>query len=88
MPVRRRLRSTPGPRRPAPALDVRGERCTVRIWKDTCAADDQGDEAAAWFSAVVGRPLRLVRFPDDGVREDRNSNHLRWQAWFAERALC
>ncbi|MGE0582211.1 MAG: MOSC domain-containing protein [Steroidobacteraceae bacterium] len=49
-------------------LAARGERCTVRIWKDTCAADDQGDEAAAWFSSAVGRPLRLVRFPDDGVR--------------------
>lgn len=47
---------------------IRGERRTVRVWKDTCDADDQGDAAAEWFAAIVGRPLRLVRFAADGVR--------------------
>ncbi|MBV6425015.1 MAG: putative protein YcbX [Steroidobacteraceae bacterium] len=49
-------------------LSYRGERRTVRIWKDTCAADDMGDAAADWLTAVGGRPLRLVRFAADGVR--------------------
>lgn len=49
-------------------LAGRGERRLVRVWSDSCEAEDQGDEAAAWFSEIVGRPLRLVRFPDDGVR--------------------
>lgn len=49
-------------------LGFRGARRRVRVWKDSCAADDMGDEAAAWLSALVGRPLRLVRFAADGVR--------------------
>lgn len=49
-------------------LATRGARRAVRIWNDTCAADDQGDAAAEWISALVGRPLRLVRFAPDGVR--------------------
>lgn len=49
-------------------LSLRGERRTVRIWKDSCDADDMGDEAGAWFSAILGRPLRLVRFAAGGVR--------------------
>jgi len=35
----------------------------VRIWKDSCAALDQGDAAAAWVSAVLGEPVRIVRMP-------------------------
>ena len=50
------------------SLATRGARRTVRVWNDTCEADDQGDAAAKWISAVVGRPLRLVRFAADGVR--------------------
>ncbi len=49
-------------------LACRGERRRVRVWKDECAADDQGDEAAAWLAAIVGRPLRLMRFAVDGER--------------------
>ena len=47
---------------------AQGNRCTVRVWKDVCEAVDEGDEAAEWFSALIGRPLRLVRFASDGVR--------------------
>jgi uncharacterized protein YcbX len=39
-----------------------GVGCRVRVWKDECAAFDEGDEAAAWLAQVLGRPCRLVRF--------------------------
>lgn len=41
---------------------------TVRIWDDTVDAADCGDAAAAWFSAALGTPCRLVRFHRDAVR--------------------
>ena len=34
----------------------------VKLWNHACLAIDEGDEAAAWFSAFLGRALRLVRF--------------------------
>jgi uncharacterized protein YcbX len=34
----------------------------VQVWNHECLAIDEGEEAAAWFSAFLGRPLRLVRF--------------------------
>lgn len=49
-------------------LDRHGERRTVQVWKDFCEAEDAGDEAASWIAAIVGRPLRLVRFAMDAVR--------------------
>lgn len=42
-------------------LEPQGAPRTVRIWKDTCDGLDQGDEAAAWVSAIVGEPVRVVR---------------------------
>ncbi|MEU7478269.1 MOSC N-terminal beta barrel domain-containing protein [Lentzea sp. NPDC042327] len=38
----------------------------VEKWPDT--GIDQGDEAAAWLSEVVGKPVRLVREPDRAAR--------------------
>jgi len=35
----------------------------VTIWRDTVAAHDGGDEAAAWLTAFLGRPCRLVQMP-------------------------
>ncbi len=40
----------------------------VSVWKWNGLAEDKGDEAAAWLSHFAKRPLRLVRFPDEGVR--------------------
>ncbi|GAB3462074.1 MOSC N-terminal beta barrel domain-containing protein [Massilia terrae] len=40
----------------------------VRIWDDVVPAADCGDQAAAWFSAVLDSPCRLVRFRRDVVR--------------------
>jgi uncharacterized protein YcbX len=34
----------------------------VKVWTHECSALDEGDAAATWFSAYLGRPLRLVRF--------------------------
>lgn len=50
------------PRRPA-----RGERTTVSVWRSECDAlvEPQG---SAWFSRLLGRPLRLVYMPDDVER--------------------
>lgn len=50
------FRSEPGPRR------------SVRIWRDTCPAWDQGEAAARWFSRFLGAAVRLVRFPADHWR--------------------
>lgn len=36
---------------------------SVRTWSGTSV--DQGDEAAAWFSSLLGSPSRLVYMPDD-----------------------
>lgn len=40
----------------------------VRIWDDAVTGGDCGDAAAAWFSRVLGSPVRLVRFRRDVVR--------------------
>jgi uncharacterized protein YcbX len=48
--------------------DVRGRRRTVEVWGDRVAAVDEGEEAAAWFSRVVGQPVRLVSIADDFSR--------------------
>ena len=45
---------------PLAGRDLR--RCRVRIWSDDCDAFDEGSVAAAWLSAFLGRPARLVRF--------------------------
>jgi uncharacterized protein YcbX len=52
-------------------LAPRGPGRPVRIWKDDCEGLDQGDEAAAWVSAVIGEPVRLVRTP---ATPDRRAN--------------
>ena len=40
----------------------------VRVWNFEGPAEDEGDAAAAWFSAVVERPVRLVRMPEKHAR--------------------
>ena len=45
------------------ASNLRPQACaprSVAIWKDTVIADDCGDEPAAWLSAFLGLPCRLV----------------------------
>ncbi len=43
-------------------LSRQGQRRAVSIWRDHCEAFDEGDEAAAWLYAFLGRACRLVRF--------------------------
>ncbi|RPH45240.1 MAG: MOSC domain-containing protein [Burkholderiales bacterium] len=48
-----------------PALQVAGtggERRSTFCWDDRCAGFDEGPEARAWFSELLGRPVRLLRF--------------------------
>ena len=40
----------------------------VRVWNDTVEARDCGDDAAAWISAALERPARLVHIPDEAIR--------------------
>jgi uncharacterized protein len=42
-------------------LEPQGSGRPVRIFKDSCEGLDQGDAAAAWVSAVLGEPVRVVR---------------------------
>lgn len=46
-------------------------RRTVAIWSDQLAALDAGEAPAAWFSGLVGAPVRLARFDD---RETRHAD--------------
>lgn len=38
----------------------------VEIWGKRGEAEDAGDESASWFSQLLGRPCRLVAFPERG----------------------
>jgi len=40
---------------------AQGSRC-VTVWRSDVLGFDAGDAAAEWLAAVLGRPLRLVRF--------------------------
>jgi uncharacterized protein YcbX len=51
----------PFDRRPGPTV-------RVRVWKDDCAAVDEGREAAEFFSSHLGCPARLVRLADQDAR--------------------
>lgn len=43
-------------------VDPSGTPRRVGIWRSEVLATDQGDAAAQWFSAALGRPVRLVHF--------------------------
>ncbi|MBC3476775.1 MOSC domain-containing protein [Pseudomonas taiwanensis] len=44
--------------------DLRG----VTIWRDTLRVPDAGDEAAAWLSQMLAKPVRLVYCPPQRAR--------------------
>lgn len=44
------------------ARDEDGPTVSVKIWDDIVQATDCGDLAAAWFTTLLGRVSRLVRF--------------------------
>ena len=45
-----------------------GSRRRAVVWDHEAEALDQGDHAAQWFSEVLKRPVRLVRWADDQIR--------------------
>jgi hypothetical protein len=51
-----------------PAHQETGTTRRVQVWDDTVDAIDAGDDAARWFTAMMDRPCRLVRMPDDAQR--------------------
>jgi uncharacterized protein len=53
---------SPGRPRLTVPLGLPGATRQVTVWNDVVAASDQGDEASAWLSSTLQRPLRLVRF--------------------------
>ncbi|MGE3276578.1 MAG: MOSC domain-containing protein [Vicinamibacterales bacterium] len=59
-----------------------GPRVPVQVWQSRTDGIDQGDDAAAWASAVLGRErpahYRLVRMADDGTRRPK-----RGESWLA-----
>ena len=44
------------------------ERRQITVWRYQGDAQDEGEEAAGWFSTYLGIPARLVRMPDDVKR--------------------
>ncbi len=62
-----------GGQRFLPKVGVQNHKVTVTVWNDSCEAFDQGDAWAAWFSAFLGKPARLVYTPPEIERRiDRN----------------
>ena len=60
------------PDMPVLELGVEGDDAAQRevtVWRFTGPADECGDDAARWVSAVLGRPCRLVRFARNARRE-------------------
>lgn len=55
-------------------LDLTGPEVEVTIWRDKAAAFDAGDEAAAWLTAHLGKPARLVRFD----KRHKRASDLNW----------
>ena len=51
-----------------PRSHAEGTPTEVVVWKDRCAAFDEGAAAADWLTRLLGKPLRLVRFDPHHVR--------------------
>lgn len=45
-----------------PLADPTGARTRVRVWDWEGSGLDEGEEAAAWLTELLGKPARLVRF--------------------------
>jgi uncharacterized protein YcbX len=50
------------------ARSTGGATLTVQVWEDQVLASDCGQQAADWFSAVLGVPCRLARFHPQAER--------------------
>jgi hypothetical protein len=56
--------------------DTAGNRIPVSVWGWEGEAVDQGDEAAQWGEAVLGRPVRLVAISDESPRYVEDNPYL------------
>jgi uncharacterized protein len=54
---------------PAPAEDRGAEMLWVSVWQSKVRAAAAGDQADAWFSRFLGRPVRLVHLDDPTRRQ-------------------
>jgi uncharacterized protein YcbX len=54
----------------------RVELCDIRVWASEVAASPASEKAHAWFSKVVGKPVRLV-YLDDPTRRRPNPRYSR-----------
>jgi uncharacterized protein YcbX len=61
------------------ALDRVEAPTRATVWNDEVAAYDMGDLCAQWFSDLLGRPLRLVRFDP----EQKRLSDRRWTGTLA-----
>ena len=61
--------SAPGARPLEVTFQRAGTPAEVVVWRDHCHARDEGDGAARWLAAYLGRPLRLVRFDETHRRQ-------------------
>lgn len=48
--------------------NTEAKKISVQIWETEVIADDAGEEAAIWFSKVLGTTCRLVRFSSQAQR--------------------
>ncbi len=53
----------------AVSLGQRGTPYTIRIFRDTCEAVDQGEAVAEWFSTYLNTPCRVVAMAPDYARQ-------------------
>ncbi|ETX08879.1 MAG: hypothetical protein ETSY2_02800 [Candidatus Entotheonella gemina] len=61
--------SAPGMEPLAVTLGHSGTPYTVRIFRDTCEAVDQGDAVAEWFSTYLNTPCRVVAMAPHFARQ-------------------
>jgi uncharacterized protein YcbX len=61
----------------------------VQVWEDECLAEDQGPEAAAWFTDKLGVPCRLVKVGAGYQRQVKSKyGHPGEQVSFADSTPC
>ena len=65
-------------------LPEQGKLIDVRVWSDNIKGYDCGDEAAAWFSAVLERDCRLVYQGDCERKADEEYAEKDTQVGFAD----
>jgi len=64
---------------PGPA----GPSLLVRVWRDQMLARDCGDGAAAWLTAALGRPCRLVSASHDMYERHIDAGYVpAWLRWW------